>query len=625
MNDSGNDTTTNDKVIAPFFEIFQPDIIDNSCEEFEYIEYKDQNISTVVSQNRYDIETRDKDSLIYPHSGFLEVQYSITQSDGTIIPPTDIVSLQNCVLSLFSDAEYLIEDQRIDYVRDPGLVYTIKNITDFSKQYGESIASNEGFYFDTHDKPSIPGHNVRFYVNPNPTAARAGKEIFFVEAANAVFRIDQVASGTEDASRWLRQDPIVAFIGNFPTPGTSIIVNDLKNYNNFVVFTNNTLALANTKAEITLSLSNTPNGDLSPSAGADTDVQEAFLQSTGELIKWYKAIPNGTVKPIKMTLGTAAAAAGILTTLPIGAAGYYLYGGVIDPNFYNQGFTKRYNRLKSTRLDGAAASISKTDTVFIPLKNIFGFARAYTKASRGLRHRMVFNRNNDSEALIKFGNHPDRKFSLTSISAWIPRLKGSLQVVKKLESELSSNDVVDVNFTDLTLYSNPGQLYQNGSNNAIQLATTSKRPIRVWVAFMLQTRAVGGQLTNRRVFDRINVSDIEIRLNGRKYPLYSLKFPDPTTYSGFNRAYMMLMNAAYKLKDHDEGSLLTLENYYTNYPIYYFDLTAQEDQLFSSVKYSELEVRWSNSTINNYCVYIVYESERKIKMQALNGSLSMIL
>lgn len=50
----------------------------------------------------------------------------------------------------------------------------------------------------------------------------------------------------------------------------------------------------------------------------------------------------------------------------------------------------------------------------------------------------------------------------------------------------------------------------------------------------------------------------------------------------------MFMNAGNKMKDHDEGSLLDLETFYKLYNIFYFDLTAQEEGLFDSVKYSEL-------------------------------------
>lgn len=476
--------------------------------------------------------------------------------------------------------------QRVEYVSDPGLTYTIKNISDFSKQH-EGIASNEGFYLDTNDTPTMQNCNLQFF---NNTGARAGYELFFV-----VTLLEVTATVATSATTWVAGDSVVPRIRL--RDGT---------YKDVTFRTNAAFASANMLTGVARALTIEANGKLGIDAGADNVFIRAF---TSEGIEVILMSNNVQVEFAKNSANAAAPIDGGNTALVNGST---VTGLALIQDAYNKGFEARQRRTE----------LSTVDYVWIPFKNIFQFCRHYRKVSRGLRHRIVLNRNSDSLTLLKHGSQvTDRVFQITNLSAWIPRLQPSLEVLKGLEAQLSSNTVVDVNFTDLTLYRS-GQTFTNGSNNALQLATTSKRPIRVYVAFQNAARVNGGQVTNKRVFDNIQLREIEVRLNGRKYPLYAYKFPNPTTtYEGFNRAYAMLMNASYKMKDHDEGSLLDLETFYNLYQIYYFDLTAQNDDLFKSVSYAELEIRWSNVNIDNYYVYCLYESERKLKFQGLNGSL----
>ena len=55
-----------------------------------------------------------------------------------------------------------------------------------------------------------------------------------------------------------------------------------------------------------------------------------------------------------------------------------------------------------------------------------------------------------------------------------------------IESKLVSNDLYTVNFTDLNCWRTPQVQLGPATNAAIQLSTTTKKPIRVWVAFQKQ-------------------------------------------------------------------------------------------------------------------------------------------
>ena len=148
-------------------------------------------------------------------------------------------------------------------------------------------------------------------------------------------------------------------------------------------------------------------------------------------------------------------------------------------------------------------------TAFIPLKNMFLFCRGFDKVTRGLRHRIILNRQADNQMILRdlnTGISPtdDRFVSIQYISMWIPCLKPSLQVLKDIEAKLVSNDIFDVNFTDLTTFRTAQVQVGNASNSALQLSTTTKKPIRVWVAFQRVERV------NERVHEKRGVKSRKI-------------------------------------------------------------------------------------------------------------------
>lgn len=674
-------------VISPSWDIFSPEAMDLSTVEREYVEYREQNVTNTKTLTKYEIETRDKDAFIEPHMGFLEVKYRLTidQPGVTQIPLSDKIALQNHGLSLFKNAEYLIEDQRIEYLDDPAMAWTIKNVSDFSKQYGDSIASAEGFYLDTNDHSTLKNCNLRFFVlgsaGAPPTAnARTGVELFFKQVAvnnGAATNGQLIAYGwtptvAASATTWQVGDVIVALLDNsYPTPGSNagglnngaVLPDGYPGQVSFAVATpaatglTNYLQILTQNQGVGTSLGNVNilcltdgNGTY---AGANGGIVTPYVRSTGEKVNMFVlpaagALPAASDQFIIPTLITNAVAGGgalVLSQQPTvagppatlyGAVNDNIIGGTINPENYNQGFQKRY--LQAIR--SAMTTNSPTGqyhSLWIPLKNIFMFCRAYDKISRGLRHRMVFNRNPDNLALLRHGSTPNRYFQLEYVSCWIPRLKPSLSVLKEIEAKLVSGGSYTVNFTDLTCWHTNLVMASSGTQTAYQLATTTKKPIRVWIAFQLQNRYEGDQLSNKRVFDHMNTAAIQVRLNQQLFPLYEYKFDNdqqagylPTgnvtgvqEILNYQRVYNALLSAAYKNKDASDGSLITYEQWRNIYPIYYFDLTAQPEDLYKANKYAEIEVRWTNQSSQNYYAWVIYESERALDFVGVNGSMAL--
>ena len=593
-------------ITNPVWQIFTPEQIDLSTVEKEWVEYREINVTNLESLTKLEIETRDKDSFILPHEGYLEARFKITQNDAvlTAIPATDKVALQNNALSMFKNIEYLIEDQRIEYLDEPGLSFTVKNLADFSKQYGESIASNQHFYIDTQEGPTTPNCNVRFF---NNTAPRVGVELFFVQD-NANCLRPNIPPNPDNApprtTGFWDGDSVVAY-----TNVTSVVAGGVNGAVTGTPIIFYTLAGATSvKTAHTLSIDTTANGStLLVSVGAaDGTFLGAYNGETGAPVNFFR---NDTVLltnsiPINV----------LLVTIPGGVQNSIFSANIVMQDSYNTGFTKRQ----------ALAAQSNLVSVWIPFKDMFLFCRAYDKISRGLRHRIVLNKQSDKQMLYRFGGTDDRKLSISYISAWIPRLKPNLETLKMVESKLISNELMyTVNFTDLTYWRTPTALSGQSSGSAYQLTTTTKKPIRVWVAFQNTTRINDSQTINKRIFDHLNTTAIQVRLNGKIFPLYEYKFGD--NFTNYNRAYTAFMNSGYKMADHSDGSLITYEMFKALYPIFYFDLTAQEEDLYKANKYAEIEIRFSNGAppTANYHMHVIYESERVIKFRGIGGSMAL--
>ena len=61
------------------------------------------------------------------------------------------------------------------------------------------------------------------------------------------------------------------------------------------------------------------------------------------------------------------------------------------------------------------------------------------------------------------------------------------------------------------------------------------------------------------------------------------------------------------------------------YPIFYFDLTNQPEDLYKAHKQAELEVRYvPGQTVTHY-MYMLVESERQIILRGISGSLAVAL
>ena len=615
-----------ENITNPVWQIFEPEQIDLSITEYEEVEYREVNVGQVSGLTKFEMETRDKDRFIRPSDGYIDVRYKITTDAAGInnIPATDIIGLQNNLLSLIKNSAYYIEDQLIEYCDYPAQAYLVKNLSEFSRSYAESAGTNQQFYLDTKDEPTTPYCNVRFFNNTDGAGGNAQRIMYelFLNQQDSGGNRDVRVIGATSANTWANGDQVVAYVDvkNYipPVVGPPAVAGTLTGKQ--VVFTYSAVATTGTRAVVTFTLD--ANGTLVPNVGVDTNIIEAYVSEVGVPVNFFR---NG-IQLITQATGKMAVRGAHLavTTAAGGADGDIITANALYPDSYNIGFYKRQQLAKNVAVGDYNLICGR-----IPLKDMFLFCRGYDKISRGLRHRVVLNKQDNNQMLFRFGG-ADRYVIIKYISMWIPSVKPDLNTLKMIESKLTSNDLYTVNFTDLNCWRTPNVQLGPANQAAIQLSNTTKKPIRVWVCFQKVERTQASQTINKMVFDHLFITNIQVRLNGRIFPMYEYKFNvNNNLWTGYHRAYTALMNSGYKMHDYSDGSLLDVETFASLYPIFYFDLTAQEEDLFKANKYAELEVRWSNQANlqapNGYHMYVVYECERVIKFKGISGTMALEL
>lgn len=316
----------------------------------------------------------------------------------------------------------------------------------------------------------------------------------------------------------------------------------------------------------------------------------------------------------------------------------------------NRGMRKRW----------LTTSNSTTVTVHLPLRNVFGLFQSYDKVTKGIKMSLRMTKNDFNNILLKTVGVADGRiqFAKNGIKWWIPRIKPNPSIMPMLESRLSSQQNYMIPFVDLQIYRSP--LYTAPqSNQVFQIRTKRKRPLKVFVCFQIDdpnntnnfvayaaatsnigpfastARVSGPQSQNKRLFDHINLQKLRIVLNGTtQYPEqeYNMTFPtiptnavpNPTSLSAdYGRVYSEFLRCS--LRDHgiDEGVTVSHDMFSSLYPIFCIDLS-EKPEYFVNPESSLIEVYWTNSTVLNYYMWVVIESEKQLEMSSNGGQMKMI-
>src|SRR5277367_171105 len=280
-----------------------------------------------------------------------------------------------------------------------------------------------------------------------------------------------------------------------------------------------------------------------------------------------------------------------------------------NPKF-NEGFLQRYQLTNG----------DKAFCKFIPLKRLFRFCRDVNKVIKG-EIKIVLEKNHQANILHSTVEGADYAYEISDLSVWIPEVEPSLSVLATLEANLGQQNQTFYGWNAINCYLS-GQ--ENTASGTWRVVNSQNKVNGVWVVFSKAARE-NSFIKSNMIFDHNDLDSIHIRVNGRQYPLEEYRCSFETKSLNCARIYSAFL-AGSGFKPEEQGTSVSFKDYALLYPIIYFDLSKQEDEAYTGLAASELEVRWRlKKFTENYYLYAVVQSERKAEVNVLDHQIYLTM
>jgi hypothetical protein len=273
-------------------------------------------------------------------------------------------------------------------------------------------------------------------------------------------------------------------------------------------------------------------------------------------------------------------------------------------NIRNIGFVERQ------ALKVSAAGGQKLTSFMLPLRNIFGFC-VVDKCTRGIDLQIRLTRAQMADVIHRANAVSAGKFTFTKLSLWVPILKPSFEVSVQLESQLAMSQMVHYDYLNWNCYkSDSAQTAQR----TWRITTQSERPVYCFIIPQATARD-GSQERSNVIFDNAQVTEMSLRVNGKQHPAEAFTCDFATAGAeDHSRVYMSLMAYMNKAFNYDTGSIVNYSSFASLYPIFTFDLTSLDENVFASP--IELQLRATVGDLaTGYHFLAVVVSEKSVVLK----------
>lgn len=284
----------------------------------------------------------------------------------------------------------------------------------------------------------------------------------------------------------------------------------------------------------------------------------------------------------------------------------------------NKGFVNRCNLVTGTPIGGAGA---KAITVMVPLARLFGFCKNVDRVFLGHEHMIrltldqiqnyIMTGTDDSvggtTAAAVANNLPT--INWLNAELWMPVLTPTLRIQRMIAENLSNNIQTRLNWE--SSYTQM-QLIYTGATPMMEIQVTRKRPRKV-VYFLINQTDLNNFNGNPCRHQSGNITSCHIEINGRAYPQQEIECDFAN--QDLSRIYNQYLDCCDKFADYDGGVALDIVTFGTIIPIYCFNLTKLDDEVFN---HPTCILRFVTSTsagiaANMYiCATVFYEIEATI-------------
>lgn len=190
----------------------------------------------------------------------------------------------------------------------------------------------------------------------------------------------------------------------------------------------------------------------------------------------------------------------------------------------------------------------------VPLTHIFGFMDDYKRILYGVQQQFRLRRELNQD-FVQYGTgiqaNTQFKITLDKVSLFMPVIKADLEEEKKLYELVASNEVLNLMFRPR--FTQSVSVPSGVSRFEWNLQNTTGKPRYVLVTFQKD------DLLSKANFSNMDVENISVELNARRYPLQDLNI-DFT-----DNKYARVFNEAYSFKKNQQVSVISVINPYIQF------------------------------------------------------------
>ena len=278
----------------------------------------------------------------------------------------------------------------------------------------------------------------------------------------------------------------------------------------------------------------------------------------------------------------------------------------------NDGFIKRRNYIINM-VEGAG---NKGKFNFkIPLKHFLGFCEDYKKILYGMQQRLTLTRTGDNNAIFRGQNAANNaaagngKIRIDKIKWFMPHVIPSDAYRLQLDKIIERKEKIPIGYRMLQCDNSP--VPPASTSFTWRLGVKSSPDIPRFIIVGFQTDKNNNQERNPAIFDHLEVINIYVTLNAKRYP--DTDYENDFTINKFSRIYgdaALFRKKFYNMDELVSNSGINPINYKKLFPLFVFDVTKQSEKLKTSVSDIHIKASFGNNPGNNVMAYAVIISDR---------------
>ena len=271
----------------------------------------------------------------------------------------------------------------------------------------------------------------------------------------------------------------------------------------------------------------------------------------------------------------------------------------------NEGFTLSHEHIIST-VEGAG---NKGNFSFkIPLKHFLGFCDDYKKVLYGMQQKLTLTLINNNDVIFRDAGVDVGKVVIEKIRWFMPHVIPSDEYRLQLNKIIEKKEKIPVGYRMLQCDST--QVPQT-TNFGWRLGVKSSPDIPRFIIVGFQTNKNNSQTENPAIFDHLNVRNIYVTLNAKRYP--DIDYDNNFIINQYSRIYGDAVSFRKKFYNMDE--LVSNPNidpidYRRLFPLYLFDVSKQSEKLKTSVSDIHIKAFFGDNPGANTMAYAVIISDR---------------